>query len=94
VYVQFLTVSRRRTDRFSDAEFAKLANDEAAAARALYAGGFVRQIWHRADVGGACMIFEAESEAEVREKIGTLPLARADMLEVTIIPLKPYGGFR
>ena len=42
---------------------------------------------------GACIIVEADSEQEVREKLNTLPLVRAEMLEVTIIPLKPYLGF-
>ena len=91
--MQFLTISRRRTERFTDAEFGALAQQEVDQARALYAQGFIRQIWHRADVGGACILVEADSDAQAREKLNTLPLAKADMLEVTIVPLKPYAGF-
>jgi muconolactone delta-isomerase len=91
--VQFLTISRRRTDRFADSEFAALVTAEIAQARLLYAQGFIRQLWHRADTAGVCMIIEADSEAHVREGLETLPLARAGMLEISIVPLKPYSGF-
>jgi muconolactone delta-isomerase len=91
--MQFLTISRRRTERFTDADFVPFIQQEAAQARALYAQGVIRQIWHRADIGGACILFEADSADQVREHLNTLPLVRADMLEVTIIPLKPYAGF-
>jgi hypothetical protein len=91
--MQFLTVSRRRTEVFSADEFAVHVEAEIRQAQALYAEGFIRQIWHRADIPGACMLVEAESEAQVRERLGTLPLVREGMLEVTIVPLKPYGGF-
>jgi len=91
--MQFLTVSRRRTEKFTDLDFATHVNREIEQARALYAQGFIRQIWHRADVGGACIIVEADSEDQVRERLSTLPLVRAGMLEVMIVPLKPYAGF-
>jgi len=91
--MQFLTISRRRTDRFADREFDALAGAEIAQARVLYAQGFIRQLWHRGDVAGVCMIIEAESEAHVRDRLETLPLARAGMLEIQIVPLKPYAGF-
>jgi muconolactone delta-isomerase len=91
--MQFLTISKRRTERFTDAEFAARVDDEIAQARVLYADGFIRQIWHRCDIAGACILVEAESEAQARERLNTLPLVRAGMLEVTIIPLKPYAGF-
>jgi len=86
-------LSRRRTERFSDAEIGALVPQEIERSRELYARGFIRQIWHRADIGGACMIIEADSEAQVREALNSLPLVRADMLEVTIVPLRPYAGF-
>jgi hypothetical protein len=91
--MQFLTISRRRTDRFADSEFAALADAEIAQARVLYSEGFIRQLWHRGDTAGVCMIIEADSEAHVREGLDTLPLARAGMLEIQIVPLKPYAGF-
>ena len=44
--MQFLAISRMRTDLFSDADFAPLLEDEAQRVRALYIEGAVRQIWH------------------------------------------------
>ena len=92
--MQFITLSRRVTERFSEAHFAPRLEAEAQRARALYQEGFIRQIWHRGDVGGACLLVEADSEEIVRETLGTLPLVAAGMLEVTaVVPLKPYAGF-
>jgi muconolactone delta-isomerase len=91
--MQFLTVSRR-IEAFADSDFAPLVEEEGCQARILYGGGFIRQIWHRADRPGACILFEAESEDQVRERLNTLPMVKAGMLDVTIIPLKPYAGFQ
>jgi muconolactone delta-isomerase len=91
--MQFLTLSRRRTEHFTEDQFASRAPQEVAQARVLYAEGFFRQLWHRADVPGACLLVEADSESHVREKLNTLPLVQAGMLEISIIPLKPYSGF-
>ena len=91
--MQFLTISRRRTESFSETEFAARRDEEVAQARVLYAEGFLRQLWTRGDIPGACLLIEAESEAHVREKLNTLPLYRAGMVEFSIVPLKPYVGF-
>src|SRR5688572_29425952 len=91
--MQFMTLSRRRTENFSDADFAALREQEVEQARVLYSEGFFRQLWHRGDVPGACLLIEADSEDHVRERLNTLPLYQAGMLEVLIIPLKPYAGF-
>ena len=91
--MQFLSLSTRRTDRFTDAEFAELVDAEASRARELYAAGFIRQIWHRGDLPGACMVLEADSLDEARARLYTLPLIRAGMLDVSIVPLEPYAGF-
>ena len=91
--MQFLAMTRRRTESFTDAQFCSRVPDEVARARALYAEGFIRQVWHRADIAGACLLVEADSEAHVLEKLGTLPFAAAGMLDITVVPLKPYAGF-
>jgi muconolactone delta-isomerase len=91
--MQFLTISRRLTERFADAEFAARTEAEIAQARVLYAQGFIRQLWHRGDTAGVCMLVEADSEAAVREGLSSLPLAHAGMVEISIVPLKPYAGF-
>jgi hypothetical protein len=91
--VQFLSLSIRRTDRFAEAAFAELVDAEASRARELYAAGFIRQIWHRGDLPGACMVLEAASLDEARARLHTLPMIGAGMLEVSIVPLVPYAGF-
>jgi muconolactone delta-isomerase len=86
--MQFLTLS------FSEAEFTPFVEAEFERARSLYAEGIIRQIWQRGDVPGACILFEAASEDEVRAAIASLPLMQAGMLELLwVIPLKPYRGF-
>jgi muconolactone delta-isomerase len=91
--MQFLSLSCRRADHFSDAEFAALVDVEIAQARALYADGFIRQIWHRGDMPGACILLEADSLEQARARLHTLPMVRAGMLEISIVPLVPYAGF-
>ena len=60
----------------------------------MYAAGILRQIWLRGDLPGAAILWEAASEAEVRDAIGSLPIFKAGMLElVALLPLKPYPGF-
>jgi muconolactone delta-isomerase len=91
-YMQFLSVSRRKPG-FSDEVCAALSGDEAQRVRELYSQGLVRQIWHRADLPGACLVWEAANEQQVRDMLNTLPYAKAEMLEIQIIPLAPYAGF-
>jgi muconolactone delta-isomerase len=92
--MQFMTLFRRDTERFADADFAPRLEEDAERVRALYAAGFIRQVWNCVDVGGACLLAEADSEEAVRATLATLPLVKADMLEiVAVIPLKPYRGF-
>ena len=91
--MQFLSISTRRTDRFADADFAALVDAEACRARELYADGVIRQIWHRGDQAGACIVLEADSVEEARARLETLPLVREGMLDVAIVPLVPYAGF-
>jgi len=92
--MQFLTLSRRRTDKFTDSDFAPHVSDEMQQIRAFYRDGFLRQIWRRDDLPGACILWEAETQEQVQELINKLPLFRAGMLEVVaMIPLKPYPGF-
>jgi hypothetical protein len=58
--MQFLTVFRRRTGAFSDTEFTARVDAEVQQARRMYAQGAIRQIWHRADIPGACIGFRCE----------------------------------
>lgn len=93
--MQFISVSRRKTDLFPAEAFTpELLAAETARVKELYAAGLLRQIWKRGDTPGAAILWEAASEAEVREAIASLPLAKAGMLElVAFVPLAPYPGF-
>jgi muconolactone delta-isomerase len=93
--MQFLSISRRRTDQFpAEAFTAELIAGEGQRVKALYASGILRQIWKRADTPGASILWEAPGEAEVRAAIATLPIFAAGMLEIEfLVPLEPYAGF-
>jgi muconolactone delta-isomerase len=92
--MQFLAISRMRTDLYTDADFAPMLEDEAQRARTLYVEGSVRQIWSRGDKRGACSILEANSADAAHAFIESLPLVKAGMLELeNLVPLLPYRGF-
>lgn len=92
--MQFLTLTRRRLDAFpAEAFTAELLAREQKRARELYGSGLARQIWKRGDAAGSVILWEAKSEAEVREAIASLPLAKEEMLDlVALVPLEPYPG--
>ena len=93
--MQFLSLSRRRTDAFPPEAFTpdRIAQ-EGARVKELYASGILRQIWARADTPGAAILWEAPAEADVRAACDSLPLFKLGMLEiVALVPLKPYAGF-
>ena len=93
--MQFLSLSRRRTDQFPPEAFTPaLVAQESQRVKALYASGILRHIWKRGDMGGAAIVWEASAEAEVRDAIASLPIFQAGLLEiVAVIPLEPYPGF-
>lgn len=92
--MQILAILRRRTDTFSDDDFAPLLEPEAEAVRKLYAQGVVRAVWSREDTPGAAMLIEADSIDAARAVTATFPLAQKGMLELEmLIPLKGYRGF-
>jgi muconolactone delta-isomerase len=90
--MQFLSISERRKG-FTDQDYAGLSGQEMQRARELYSEGFIRQIWHRSDKPGACLLWEADKEEQVREMLDTLPFMQAGLVEIALIPLKPYRGF-
>jgi muconolactone delta-isomerase len=93
--MQFLSLSRRLVDKFPPEAFTpELLRRETARVRELYAAGTLRQIWKRSDTPGASILWEAASEAEVRDAIASLPIYQAGLLEIAaLIPLEPYPGF-
>ena len=93
--MQFLSISRRLTDKFPPSAFTpELVAGETARVREFYAAGLLRQIWKRGDMPGACLLWEAASIDEVRAAIESLPLNQAGLLEIiALFPLEPYPGF-
>jgi muconolactone delta-isomerase len=93
--MQFLALSRRRTDAFPPEAFTpELIEAEGQRVRELYAQGILRSIWRRQDTPGAAVLIEANSEEEVRATLATLPLAQHNMLELVLVTqLLPYPGF-
>jgi muconolactone delta-isomerase len=93
--MQFLTVSRRRTDAFPPEAFTpELIRREGQRVRELYASGILRQIWKRGDMPGAAILWEVASEDEVHAALNSLPIKQAGMMEIAVfLPLEPYPGF-
>jgi muconolactone delta-isomerase len=92
--MQFLAIVRRRTERFSDAEFAPHLETEAEAVRAMHIEGTIRSIWSRGDCLGAVMLLEAPSQEGAQAVFERFPLAQLGMLEVEmLVPLRGYRGF-
>jgi muconolactone delta-isomerase len=91
--MQFISISRRLTEKFSDAQFAEHIEAERGRVRELYRDGVVRAIWTRKDVAGAVMLIEALDETTAHQAVDSLPLAQRGMLEVQIVPLGPYPAF-
>jgi muconolactone delta-isomerase len=93
--MQFLSISRRRTDTFPPEAFtSELSAREAQRVKALYAAGLLRHVWKRGDAGGAVILWEAAGEVEVRAALESLPIYQAGMLEIAaLVPLEPYPGF-
>ncbi len=93
--MQFLALSRRRTDAFPPEAFTpELIEAEGQRVRELYTQGIIRSIWRRQDTPGAALLIEADSEEKVRAILATLPLAQHGMLELVVLTqLLPYPGF-
>lgn len=92
--MQVLAIVRRRTEAYTDEQFAPMLEPEAQAIRTLYARGVVRGIWSREDTLGAVVLLEADSLERAREFVAGLPLVEKDMAEVQmLIPMKGYRGF-
>ncbi|MBD5655435.1 MAG: hypothetical protein IAI50_09720 [Candidatus Eremiobacteraeota bacterium] len=91
--MQFVAIVRRRTEAFTDAEFAAVLEPEAARARELYAQGSFRAINSRGDVPGAVIAVEATDLEEATRLVGTLPFVAGGLADAEIIPLRPYRVF-
>jgi hypothetical protein len=91
--MQFFAIIRRRTESFTDEQFAPLLDEEAARVRALYAEGSVRAAYSRVDTPGAILLLEAATEMEAKRIVDSLPFLARGMSEAQIVPVKSYRGF-
>jgi muconolactone delta-isomerase len=91
--MQFISISRRRTEAFTDEQFAEHIEAERERVRELYRDGIVRTLWSRKDIPGAIMLLECPDEAAARAALSSLPLAERDMLDVQLLPVGPYPAF-
>jgi hypothetical protein len=91
--MQVLVVCRRRSEAFTEAEFAPLLDAEAEAVRVLYSKGVVRAVWSREDVPGACLLLEVESADAARAAMQAAPFFARNMVEAEYIPMRGYRGF-
>jgi muconolactone delta-isomerase len=93
--VQFISVSRRRTESFPpEAWTPELLAAEGERVRELYAAGTVRSIWRRKDMPGAVVLLEAANEDDARAAVASLPRAKLGMLEIVVLTaLEPYPAF-
>lgn len=91
---EYLAVTTRRTDRFTNAEFAAELPAEQCRARELFAERTFRCIWSRHDGKGAVVLMEAPSREAAEQVWRTLPFAASGMVDVEIIGLDAYTGFQ
>ena len=91
--MQFMAILRRRTEVFSQAQFAEVLDAEADRLARLYAEAIVRVAWSRGDVSGAVLLIEAPDPAAAERAMASLPLVKRDMVDLQIIDLLPYRGF-
>ena len=58
----------------------------------MYLKGTVRQVWYRTDIPGAVLILESPSVTAARRAVGRLPMVKAGLLVVEVIPLEAYDA--
>ena len=91
--MKFLAITRRRIEQFTEAEFETALGPEGEAVRAAYARGDVREVYSRGDVPGAVLVLEAADNEAAWAVMEGLPLSQAGMMDVDVVPLKPYRAF-
>lgn len=66
---------------------------EANRAWKFYASEQIRQMYYIADMSGAVMLWEGENIESVTQEAQKLPMFKESILELEILPLKPYTGY-
>jgi muconolactone delta-isomerase len=92
--MQFLTLSRRCSKLCGEVDFQRRLEAEAGMVRDLRQAGIIRQIWHRGDAPGECLLIEAQNEESARAVLEMSPLVRTGLFEIdAVVPLRAYDGF-
>ena len=71
-----------------------LIPDEVQATVKLYLDGKIREWYSRGDGKGVILLLDVKTEAEAREIVETLPLAKAQLLDHQFIPVGPLMPLR
>jgi hypothetical protein len=66
--------------------------DEAAKVWEYYAADAVRSSYYIADMSGAVLMLEVPNLEAAQKFVAELPMVQNNILNVEIIPLKPYTG--
>lgn len=74
-------------------DYIKFSEEEARKAWAMHMGGFIRELYFRADKKCAVLILECESINRAYEKLKDLPFVREKLIDFELIPLRAYDGF-
>ena len=88
--MRFVIVATRSETASPDEFTPEILQAESKTAFKLMADDFLRELYSRTDGKGAILVVEAASEDEVKEKLGTLPLAQKNLLSAEIYGIKAY----
>ena len=90
--MKFFVIGKRRED-INPNLFKEFMDEEAEKAMTLFKEEFIRELYSIKGGKGACMIIEASSDEEIREKLNVLPFVAKNFIDLDIIEVKPYRGF-
>lgn len=74
-------------------QFEAHLRDEALTVWRLYQYDIIRELYFRVDQNTAVLTLECEDVAEAKTELATLPLVKAGLITLELLPLKPYPGF-
>lgn len=89
--MQFLVIARI-VERTAPDKVLPYVKPEAEKVWEYYTTNIVRSIHYIADMSGAVLMVEADNLEAATEIVGTFPMAKNNVLDFQILPLKPYTG--
>ncbi len=91
--MKIIVISLRKEGHAAE-EFAPYLDAEAKTALGFVAEDFIRELYSIQGDRGAISIVEAASEAEAREKLAELPLAKAGLLDMQFYPVAAFRAIK